>query len=232
MTGDQGGGPRSLHPLDRFWRRFSPARIAPDPAALRVNLSYVLHEPSSSSVVTEHVRLIQAQARRAARAVRNFSTLSDEELLTRIVVRDESALDDLQRDGPTHVLSIDLGASTLLGRVLALVLPAGSTAPEIVWIDRSFVQSPSRLQLFGQPADLAVPQLSETIVWFAILVFRPGWNSLLLDAVRVTGEAPVSDLAPSIERALRDYTDQWWSQRPWWARPAEAVYPELREEAR
>jgi hypothetical protein len=152
-------------------------------------------------------------------------------LVTRIVARDDRAVDRLQRDCPSCIVSIDLGASPLLRRVLTLILPSGTPTPDIIWLDRPSPQSIG-LELFGRSVSFASPQLGDPLMWFAILVFRPGWNSLLLDAVRVTGEHLVSDLASTIERVLREYTDQWWAQRRWWDRPAETAYPELGEEAR
>ncbi|MCX2726229.1 hypothetical protein OO015_01800 [Thermomicrobium sp. 4228-Ro] len=226
-----GGGHASHHPLAVSPAPpGSPALVAPDPGALRVNLSYVLHEPSWSRVVTEHVQLVLRQAKRARRAVHQLANLPDGALVTRIVARDDRALDRLQRDCPSCIVSIDLGASPLLRRVLPLILPSGRPPPDIIWLDRPSPQS-IVLELFGRSVRLAVPQLDAPILWFAILVSRPGWNSLLLDAVWVTGEHLVSHLALTIERVLRDYTDQWWAQRAWWDRPAEMAYPELREEA-
>jgi len=228
-----GGGERVVrHPRHLSGETAThPPLVSPDPAALRINLSYVLHEPSHSRAVADHVTLILACARHALGATRALAKVSDDVLATRIVARDDRALDQFQRERPQHVVSLDLGASPLLARVLRLVLPSGSATPLLHWLDRpSPDRPPMRLSLFRHPAELSWPQHAEPVVWFAILVFRPGWNSLLLDIVRVEREAPVSHVSTVLERTVREFVDQWWTWRPWWDRPAEQVYPELREE--
>ncbi|MDW8059207.1 MAG: hypothetical protein RMK01_03955 [Thermomicrobium sp.] len=206
---------------------------APDPEALRIGLSYVLHEPSFSSTVLAHVRAVLAGYQRAWRALRALARLDDEELLTRIVVRDEDAIDRLQREASPSVLSLQLGASPLLARVLALVSPTGAAEPVIRWLDRPLERTPSHsIPAFRTELRLALPPEDGSAPWLAVVVFRPGWTSLLLDVVPLGGDDVVAYLGRALERVLREYTDQWWARERWWDRPAEEVYPELREGTR
>ncbi len=207
--------------------------FAVDVDALRVGLSYVLHEPSSSSAVTEHVQLVLAQAKRASKALRQLSALPDHELLVRLVSRDDSTVESFQRARPSAVLSLRLGAYPLLGRVLSLILPTGAPIPTLHWLDApSGDRKPRDMPLFAANAQLYWPDDRETTRWFAILVFRPGWSTFLLDLSVAAGEASVSQMQTTVERWLREYLDQWWVVHPWWDRPAEEVLPELLEEAR
>ncbi len=204
--------------------------FAVDVNALRINVSYVLHEPSFSSAVTEHVQLVLAQAKRARKALRQLSALPDHELLLRLVSRDDSSVETFQRARPSAVLSLRLGAYPLLGRVLSLILPTGAPVPTLHWLDvPSGNRTPHHMPLFAGNAKLYWPDDCEATRWFAILVFRPGWRTLLLDVSFVSGEDLVSHLASAAERAVRDHLDQWWVERPWWDCPAEEVLDELRE---
>ncbi len=198
---------------------------------LRSNLSYVLHEPSSSATVRRFVQQLFGNARTAIRASRRMETWTDERFLPTIVVRDERVLWDFQRDASPIVLTIDLGASSLLRRALHLLLPSTSSIRTLWSLDRWSAEARSyRCTLFRAETTIALPAPPEFPAWFAILVFRPGWRSLLLDLSRLSVATFHRDLVRTLERVIRDYTDQWWCWRPWWPVPAEEALPELQGE--
>ena len=195
----------------------------------RLNLSYVLHEPSSSATVGRFVQQLFVNARSATRASRRMETWTDERLLPTIVVRDERVLWDFQRDASSIVLTIDLGASSLLHRTLHLLLPSRSSIRTLWSVDHWSAEArPYRCTLFRAETTIALPAPPEFRAWFAILVFRPGWRSLLLDLSRLSVATFHHDLVRTLERVIRDYTDQWWCWRPWWPVPAEEALPELK----
>ncbi len=199
--------------------------------ALYLNLSYVLHEPSTSPLVDRFARSLLAQRRRAQHASRHMSLWRDEEFIPRVVFRDETLLWAFQRDCASGVFSIDIGATELLARTLHLVTPA-SKPPVSVWhVDHPGENKiPTAVPLFRAPAHLFLPPGTALPRWFAILIFRPGWRSVLLDLVQLSGNYPITALAEAIEHALRSYTEQWWGWRAWWDQPAEEVLPEFRED--
>ncbi|GEM_PF-547911 len=198
---------------------------------LRLNLSYVLHEPSSSATVRRFVQQLLDNARAASGASRRIMTWTDERFLPTLVVRDERVLWNFQRDQSPIVLTIDLGASSLLQRALHLLLPSTSPVRTVWSIDRWSGDTRSySCTLFRAETTIALPASSEFPAWFAILVFRPGWRSLLLDLSHLSATTFHRDLVRTLERVIRDYTDQWWCWRPWWPVPAEEVLPELQGE--
>ncbi|MCS7246292.1 MAG: hypothetical protein NZ696_01620 [Thermomicrobium sp.] len=221
----------------RHQRRLSlvTGSIPPQPpdavqsAVLCRNLSYVLHEASTSPNVSRFARTILQQFVRARRAARALAGERDEDLLPRIVLRDERAVWAFQRASTTHVLTYAIGATSLLPRVLHLIRPRSAPPITLWWLDRPHDRCPVRIPLFRGTATLSLPPTEGMPQWFAILVFRPGWRSVLLDLVELVGDDALLSLTSTLERTLRDYTDQWWCWRPWWDRPAELVLPELRE---
>jgi hypothetical protein len=198
---------------------------------LRINLSYVLHESSSSATVGRFAKQLLVNARAATRATRRIETWTEERFLPTIVIRDERVLWDFQRDASPFVLTIDLGASSLLHRALHLVLPSTCPAKTLWSVDRWSAEARSySCTLFRAETTVAVPASSEIPAWFALLVFRPGWRSMLLDLSRLSAATFDRDLVRTLERVIRDYTDQWWCWRPWWPVPAEKALPELQGE--
>ncbi len=199
---------------------------------LAVNLSYVLHEPSRSPVVESAARSLLRSCRSAQRALARALHWSDDEMVIRVVVRDEPVLWEFQRSlqaGGALVLTIDLGATDLLGRVLGLFSPPHRSL-RIVPIDHPTPSTERRtVTLFRAPAQLYLPAGLSDDAWFAILAFRPGWRSLLLDLTHFIGDEPVSSLTKVVERVVREHTDQWWCREPWWPAPAESTLSELRE---
>ncbi len=228
--GDKRGGRVMRRPLLNLPNRLSGTPNPDVLRALHLNLSYVLHEPSTSPLVDRFARSLLAQHRRAKHATGRMLRWRDEEFIPRIVFRDEAAVWAFQRDCASTVLTIDMGATELLARTLRLVTP--STRPPLaVWhVDHPGEEKiPTAVPLFRGTALLFLPAGARFPHWFAILIFRPGWRSVLLDLIQLAGNHPVTALAEAIEHALRDYTNQWWGWRAWWDQPAEEVLPEFRE---
>lgn len=207
--------------------------------ALRVaciNLSFVLHEPSTSPAVVTQARRLLARRRRLESAIVRLQRLDDLMLLPRVVLRDQAGVHAVQAHPPNVLLTLRLGAWPLLQRVMTLHLPETRAAALLYLVDAEPISPPWSVPVFRAPAALALPppeQLGRQWAAFATLAFRPGRRSVLLDIVPLPGD-PVeagpgwrSALAGAIETALRDFTDQWWCRRALWAAPAELVLPEF-----
>lgn len=205
-------------------------------ATLRLNLSYVLHEPSTSPAVGALARQVLANRRRIGTATRRLSSLDDLTLLTRVVPRDHRRLWAVQARPPDTLLTVRLGAWALLERVIGLHLGEQHPPAELHLLDEVPADSGWRLPLFRAKACLALPptkHLASRRACFATLVFRPGWRTLLLDLTPLAGdpveerEPWVTSLASAVEAAIREFTDQWLCARPLWEAPAERALPEF-----
>jgi len=204
--------------------------------AIRLNLSYVLHEPSTTSATRALARQLLGSRDRIARATRRLGRLSDLVLLPRVVPRDLDRFWSVQATPPSVLVTLRLGAWPLLPRVLALHLSEQGPPPVVHLLDDEPPEDGRPLLLFRAPARLALPppeSLTGRRACFASVVFRPGWQTLLLDLVPLTAD-PIerweqwsTALASAIEAALREFTDQWLCARPLWDLPAEEALPEL-----
>lgn len=208
-------------------------------AVTRLNLSYVLHEPSTSQATGALVRQVLANRRRIAAATRRLSMLPDLVLLTRVVPRDPHRLWEVQAEPPHTLLTLHLGAWPLLGRVVALHLGQQQPPEALYLLDDEPVGDSLDLSLFRAPARLALPPaafIGRQRSCFATLVFRPGWRTLLLDLTPLAAdpfearEQWVASLASALEAAIRDFCDQWLGMRALWEVPAERALPEFRAE--
>ncbi|GBD15773.1 hypothetical protein HRbin26_00666 [bacterium HR26] len=205
-------------------------------AILQLNLSYVLHEPSMSPAVGALARQVLANRRRIETATRRLSSLDDLALLTRVVPRDHRRLWALQARPPDILLTVRLGAWPLLERVIGLHLGQQRPLAELHLLDEVSADRGWSLPLFRATARVALPpegRLAGRHACFATLVFRPGWQTLLLDLTPLAGdpaeerETWVASLASAIEAAIREFTDQWLCARALWEAPAERALPEF-----
>jgi lauroyl/myristoyl acyltransferase len=204
--------------------------------AIRLNLSYVLHEPSTSPATNALARYLLSSRQRIATATRRLDALPDLALLPRVVPRDLDRLWSVQADPPHVLLTLRLGAWPLLARVLALHLSEQVPRPAVHLLDDRPRGESRPLLLFRAHARLALPPpevLAGRRVCFATVVFRPGWHTLLLDLAPFASD-PSEDweqwttaLASAAEAALREFTDQWLCSRPLWTIPAEEALPEF-----
>lgn len=205
-------------------------------AILRLNLSYILHEPSTSPAVGALARQVLANRRRIDTATRRLSSLDDLALLTRVVPRDHRRLWAVQAQPPNTLLTVRLGAWPLLERVIGLHLGQQHPPAELHLLDEVPADRGWSLPLFRATARLALPpakHLAGRRACFATLVFRPGWRTLLLDLTPLAGdpveerEPWVTSLASAVEAAIREFTDQWLCARALWEAPAERALPEF-----
>uniref|UniRef100_A0A831TBE2 Uncharacterized protein n=1 Tax=Thermorudis peleae TaxID=1382356 RepID=A0A831TBE2_9BACT len=205
-------------------------------AILRLNLSYVLHEPSTSPAVGALARQVLSNWRRIAAATRRLGSLDDLALLTRVVVRNYRSLWAAQAQPPDMLLTVRLGAWPLLERVVGLHLGEQRSPAQLHLLDGQPASPSWDLPLFRAPARVSLPpveQLAGQRACFATLVFRPGWRTLLLDLTPLAGDPAeerepwVASLGTAAEAAIRGFTDQWLCAHALWEAPAERALPEF-----
>lgn len=173
---------------------------------LALNLSHVLHEPSTSQTVRGAV---EAALRHQA-ALRHLNH-------TRLPL----AVEDPVPDGAMLLLTAGIGIPKQFtervrdarpGLMLSRVdVPVGEGIP---------------VSLFRAPAVLNLPVTTKTVAVGA-LVRRPGGG----DAdMRVSGPYRWPDqtaqVLASVENLIRDFADQWLPPTPLWPRPFEDEHPE------
>lgn len=207
-----------------------------DLTAVTLNLSYVLHEPSTSSAVAAAADRLRQRQRQIGRVVERYAALTEEALLDRVVIHAPNGLPD--RDAlVAGALSVRVGAWQLAGRVLASGAGAAARGRrvELQYLDDVAEASPRRVPFFRGPAALRPPATTDPgrlPAWFATLVVRPGGDSLLLTLTPLpVGTSRPDDLLeaalPLAEAAIREFVDQWWCPLPLWARPVEEALPEF-----
>lgn len=211
-----------------------------DLTATLINLSYVLHEPSTSDQVRGAARRLVETEPGLRRAVAALASLPDPDLRERVVIHAPGGLPDVASDEPLVALSLQIGAWPLLPRVLALLGRPGTGAqrpPWRVWLlDDPGSRSSQRFDLFRAPARLCVPDTALMLEWFAVLVLRPGSNTLLLAVERLAESecgpnettARLRRAIPAAETAIRSHVGQWLCPVPLWEKPAEDYLPEFR----
>lgn len=209
------------------------------------NLSYVLHEPSTSSQIDEYARRIEARRPRIAKLVSYLGSLGEEGLRGRIVMdpRKSAMFEELgKNDQPAEVLSLRLGAWKLLSQLLQAVT---GSLPSVTFFDTpsDTLASDGTIwfggrSLIGQPA----ARTGSRPAFLVLAIVRPGDQAILLDIERVTPQAPASGVSLSdpprwpaqalrvAENAVRSYLDQWGCEQPLWGAPAEAALPEFQGE--
>jgi hypothetical protein len=227
-----------LLPRSSICRRRTLSILDPVTQALALNLSYILHEPSTSPEIHAAVHTLQTTRRRVQRATRRLASRADEAVIPCIVPHHEHALHLLQSTAPRsiHLLTLTLGAWQLLPRLIAL--HAYQSKPTLWLLERLPMVGPARdrpFLLFRAPTRLALPEalLDNSVpVWFATAAFRPGWQSVLLHLCPLPEQPAerLTTLGQSIEEVLRNFWPQWYPERALWPAPAEAVLPEFRDE--
>ncbi|MBX6340864.1 MAG: hypothetical protein IRY97_00260 [Thermomicrobiaceae bacterium] len=211
-------------------------------SALALNLSFVLHEPSTSAQVARAARAAASCEVRARRAEARLGALPDRDLLDRAVVTGP-ALQSLGLDvARVAVLSPRLGPWRLLPRLLACALASERHLPRPPETTLHLIDAPgdgpaATVSFFRGEATLALPPpetLAAPLALFAWVVLRPGDQSLHLHReplALAVGASPLDALQaclPLAEEAIRSHVGQWCCSAPLWARPAERELPELR----
>ncbi len=208
--------------------------------AIESNLSYVLHEPSTSPVVRRYASEWRKESAARSRVVDRLSRLTDYGLRERIVVEPMTAKAHSDRFQEAHILSVKVGAWRLLPRVLAIsgLIPTQASTVVSFIDDESCDQSES-LTFYRAAANLCMPRWhpGETGAWFfAAALVRPGGRSILVRFAPLTQDDQEGRAAlqawqyarPLAEKSIREFIMQWGCNRPLWNSPAEETLPEFR----
>ncbi len=209
-----------------------------DPQTIAANLSYVLHEPSTSATVAEFIASMRREQRRLGSVTRWFERLDDAELIERVVIdpRSNHALEAPATE--VEILSVSAGAWQLLPRVLRLtgMLPV-QIQTNVTLIDGADANRFDVRDFFRGPARLNAPSvepIQSCQWWFAALTVRPGEKTLLLRVERISGDDDASTDAVwsralrLAETTIREFVLQWACDRPLWDHPVEDVLPEFK----
>lgn len=211
-----------------------------DLSTVRLNLSYVLHEPSTSRQVETAARQVIASERKARSAVDRLSRLSDAELIRR--VHAPVPLDTIELPISESFVTLQIGAWQLIPRVLAaLRVTRGLDRPlpvQVQFLDGLTGGPTVATPFFRAPAQLRLPSKNSSgrhPGHFVSLILRPGGERLQLTIDRLTvdfGQESYTDVLaaarPLAEAAVRSHAGQWFCSRNLWPRPAEQELPEFR----
>ncbi len=210
-----------------------------DLSTVRLNLSYVLHEPSTSRPVESAARQVIANERTARAAVDRLSRLPDAELLRRVV--SSVPLNTIDLPISESFVTLQIGAWQLIPRLLAALrvtrhvdrpLPV-----QVQYLDGLTGSQTVATPFFRGPAQLRLPSENSSgrlPGHFVSLILRPGGDhlELTLDPLMVDPvQDPRVDLlkaaGPPAEAVVRSHAGQWFCSRNLWPRPAEQVLPEF-----
>jgi hypothetical protein len=179
--------------------------IVEDPD-LCLNLSYVLHERSTSQAVRQCASRCRSNEKRVQRLT--------EPTGPSVVTGDPTLPHD-------HVLTAHLGAHAALSR--SILAAGGTLAHEIVMIDAPGNDLRSH-RFFRATAALRLPSDQPARVMVAALVLRPGGRSTQLAVAGCFDWPDEKALAIcAVESLIRSYVDQWSPPRALWADSAEVL---------
>lgn len=210
-----------------------------DLSTVRLNLSYVLHEPSTSRQVENAARQVITGERKARAAIDRLSRLPDAEVLRRVC--SPVPLEMIDFPVSASFVTLQIGAWQLIPRVLAAMqmkqgherripvnvqfldgLTGGPTAAT------PFFRAPARLRLPSKGPGDQPPEL------FVSLVLRPGGERLQLAVDRLplnSGDDPYTAVLnasrPLAEAVVRSHVGQWFCPRALWSQPAERELAEF-----
>lgn len=178
-----------------------------DRQVLRQNLSFVLHEHSSSEAVIETANACE----RHARAIQDVS-------------RGGIAIHDTPMRFPETgglVLTARIGAPELLATTLARRDPR----LRLLFADHIPASTPP-VTFFRAEANLTLPASTEQPVVVAGMVMRPGYRSAHL-VTHGPFEWPDDRrvILRSLEQLIQAHVDQWMPLQPLWPAPAESLLP-------
>jgi hypothetical protein len=205
-----------------------------------INLSYVLHEPSGSRVVSAAMRHASTRARELRREMSRFASLDRESLRERVVIHPALHSSISQHGAPQVVYQACIGVWQLTPTLIDLCLSSVTTP--IVQIDSPGNASPStQRELFRAAAKLATRGerlAAGAVIGFIAPVVRPGNQSIMLcGKVLEPLREPLGeqDIPYAILRLAEDhiraYVDQWTPPVALWTTPAESTLPEFAQPA-
>jgi hypothetical protein len=203
-----------------------------DEIQLRLNLSYVLHEPSTSRAVRQAARASRRFARRKGNLLRDFSRLNDAELRDCLVLHPRTA-DVLRSYRPGDVIiTATVGLPDLLARCIEVTQDSQGSGNITIVDSPSPHPQPTEVEFFGATAGLnfggGSNETREMVV--AGLIVRPGRGSLMLTATRINVGSENHDdgrVCRELESLIRDFVDQWTPEKALWEVPAERAIPEV-----
>ncbi len=210
-----------------------------DLSTVRLNLSYVLHEASTSRQVDSAARQVIATERKVRAAVDRLSRLPDAELLRR--VSSVFPLDTIDLPVAESFVALQIGAWQLIPRMLAaLRVTRGLERPlpvQVQFLDGLTGGPTVATPFFRAPAQLRLPSKNSNGRHpgsFVSLILRPGGEHLQLTLDRLTvdsGQESCTDVlkatGPLAEAVVRSHAGQWFCPRHLWPRPAEQELPEF-----
>jgi hypothetical protein len=174
----------------------------------RLNLSYVLHESSTSPTVASI-----AKSGWPPRPIPGSRTAAG----------DVIGIETLERLSPEVILTATIGLPGLLCDIAARLPEVATT----VTIDADAACT-TELEFFRAPAQLVLPNWSSNRVVAAIAVLRPGGKSAeLLCSECFAWPGDASHVIEWLERFILAHVDQWHPRRALWAAPAEELLPEV-----
>ncbi|CCF86270.1 hypothetical protein [Nitrolancea hollandica] len=209
-------------------------------STVRLNLSYVLHEPSTSRQVESAARQVIANERKARAAVDRLSRLQDAELLRRVV--SPVPLDSIDLPISESFVTLQIGAWQLIPRLLAALRATRQLdrpfPVHVQFLDGLTGSQTVATPFFRGPAQLRLPSTNSSgrlPGHFVSLILRPGGSrlQLILDPLMIdTGQDPRAGVlkaaGPLAEAVIRSHAGQWFCSRNLWPRPAEQELPEFR----
>ena len=197
--------------------------------AVRTNLSYVLHEPSTSAAVTAQASRLTGARRSLDAAARRLARLTDAELAARTLVL--APLGEPPAGNSGTALSVQVGPWRMLRRVLAVRYGVADARPwSVTLVDDPGCLAVAGAEFFRGPARLCLPVVDDrSASWFAALALRPGGDRLLLELTPLAGDGAIERVLRAAEAAIRGHVGQWTCAAALWPRPAEDQLPEFRD---
>lgn len=213
-----------------------------DLSTVRLNLSYVLHEPSTSRQVKNAARQIIANERKARAAVERLSRLPDTEILHRVSA--PFSLDEIDFPVSESFVTLQIGAWQLIPRVLAALRVAQGLEHQlpvqVQFLDGLTGGPTVATRFFRAAAQLRLPSNNpsgQRPNYFVSLILRPGGehvqlelDRLMVDSERESRAGVLNASGPLAEAVVRSHSGQWFCLRPLWPRPAEQELPEFQRE--
>lgn len=173
---------------------------------LALNLSFVLHEPSTSRAIRSAVRAVRTHEQR----VTQIATVEP----NGIVISNE------RPDEVEYWISARIGVPRLLPVAL------GVPPDQVVLVDADLTKtSPARF--FRADASLVLPPESTRRVGVAALVLRPDRQTMHLNLSGVFDwPAECEPALRALERIIQAHVSQWMPGRPLWPATAEFLLPD------
>jgi len=196
--------------------------------AVCINLSYVLHEPATSTVVVAYAARASQTRNQLDRATRRLTRLTDVAIAARTLVLAPSGEPPAGTAG--SALTVQIGPWRLLRRVLTTRYRTSSDAWDVTLVDDPGCRSMTEAEFFRAPARLCLPVAEQRPAgWFATLTLRPGGDGLLLELMPLAANDTSHSVVAAAEAAIRSHVGQWTCAAALWPRPAEDQLPEFRD---